>query len=361
MGVDGRPKHVLEARLHAIWCATLATQNIAVGDSFVELGGDSRTAGTLCARLREAFGLDIPLSVVVEHPTIERMAGYLRQRDVCTSSSLLPIQPHGSLPPLFCVHPLLGAAHCYDGLSQHLGPEQPVIAFQSRGFDSADAPLRTIEAMAAEYLREMRTMQAHGPYQIAGLSMGVTVVFEMARQLTAAGEALSLVALLDGKCLEDGDAVADVTDDDLIRAEVPFMLEDAEHFAPGAAARFKDLDQDQQIERMLRIFAHVGTAPKGVTVDQFRRVLLVRALNRRARSAYRAQPYDGDVTLVTSSLASDADPAMGWRRFVRGRLDVDVIPGTHASCMWEPGVAALAALLKNRMAQSIAGSGARVR
>ena len=51
--------------------------------------------------------------------------------------------------------------------------------------------------MAAAYLAEIRELQPEGPYMLGGYSGGGLVAFEMAHQLTAAGQAVALVVMFD--------------------------------------------------------------------------------------------------------------------------------------------------------------------
>jgi thioesterase domain-containing protein len=54
-----------------------------------------------------------------------------------------------------------------------------------------------IEALAAHYIEEVRRAQPNGPYFLIGYSWGGLVAYEMAQQLTASGEVVELVALVD--------------------------------------------------------------------------------------------------------------------------------------------------------------------
>src|SRR5262249_52484956 len=51
--------------------------------------------------------------------------------------------------------------------------------------------------MARDYIAELRTVQATGPYLLGGFSGGGITAYEMARQLMAAGETIALLVLLD--------------------------------------------------------------------------------------------------------------------------------------------------------------------
>jgi len=64
----------------------------------------------------------------------------------------------------------------------------------------------SLEELAALFLAEVRVAQPEGPYSLAGHSFGATVCLEMAKQAEAAGETISLVALLDPRTLLRVDA-----------------------------------------------------------------------------------------------------------------------------------------------------------
>ena len=63
-----------------------------------------------------------------------------------------------------------------------------VIGIQARGLAGKDPTHTTVEAMAAEYLREVKARQPDGPYNLCGYSFGGLVAFEMARRLRESGD-----------------------------------------------------------------------------------------------------------------------------------------------------------------------------
>src|SRR5207237_2136258 len=83
----------------------------------------------------------------------------------------------------------------YVNLARHLGAEQPVYGFRSRGLDGKDEFAR-LEEMAAQYIADMRIVQPRGPYHLGGYCFGGSVAYEMARQLSAQGEQVGLLALI---------------------------------------------------------------------------------------------------------------------------------------------------------------------
>jgi acyl carrier protein len=58
----------------AIWAEVLGTDRVGIHDSFWDLGGHSLLATKVLVRLRRALGVDLPLQMLFEHPTLEAFA-----------------------------------------------------------------------------------------------------------------------------------------------------------------------------------------------------------------------------------------------------------------------------------------------
>ena len=165
---------------------------IGVRDNFFELGGHSLLAVRLFVEIEKTIGRRLPLATIFQAPTIEQLAGILRQEEWSESqfslwstypSSVVPFQPNGSKPPLFWFN--WGP---WDfRLPRYLGSDQPVYGLQHQSQDGHRALYTSIEEMAAHYIKEMRTVQAKGPYFLGGLCIGGMVAFEMAQQLQKQG------------------------------------------------------------------------------------------------------------------------------------------------------------------------------
>ncbi|HEV3048979.1 MAG TPA: phosphopantetheine-binding protein, partial [Longimicrobium sp.] len=69
------PRTEVEVRLAGIWAEVLRVRQVGVHDHFfTDLGGHSLLATQLASRVRDAFGVELPLSRVFERPTVARLA-----------------------------------------------------------------------------------------------------------------------------------------------------------------------------------------------------------------------------------------------------------------------------------------------
>jgi thioesterase domain-containing protein/acyl carrier protein/NRPS condensation-like uncharacterized protein len=192
------PLDEFEQKLTQIWEEVLEFRPIGRTHNFFELGGHSLLAVQLFSQIERVFGRTLSLSTLLQSPTIEQLANLLRQEE-CTNAwhSLVPIQPNGSRPPLFCMHGGGLNILIFRELSDALGPDQPLYGLQAKGLDGNAEPHFRIEDMATDYIHEMRTVQPHGPYFLAGLSNGGVIGLEIAQQLNRQGESIGLVAMFD--------------------------------------------------------------------------------------------------------------------------------------------------------------------
>ena len=69
------PKNALQRHILRLWEEILEISPIGITENFFMLGGHSLTATIFVSRLRSEIGIDIPLSTVFNHPTVEALAG----------------------------------------------------------------------------------------------------------------------------------------------------------------------------------------------------------------------------------------------------------------------------------------------
>ncbi|HEX7238660.1 MAG TPA: phosphopantetheine-binding protein, partial [Longimicrobiaceae bacterium] len=71
------PRDPNEERLAEIWASVLGAARVGVHDGFFELGGHSLLATRVVSRIREQWGVEVPLRAVFEGPTVAELARLL--------------------------------------------------------------------------------------------------------------------------------------------------------------------------------------------------------------------------------------------------------------------------------------------
>lgn len=190
------PEEKLVAR---IWEEALGIGQVDITDNFFEIGGHSLIAVQVMVRLEQVYGVKLPLSILFKYPTVQKLAHALKtgQFSVGEWNSLVPIKSSGKNTPLYIVHG--GGLNIlpFYAVAKHMDEEQPVYGIQAKGLDGVERPLTTVESIASQYVQELLKQNPHGPYLLAGYSLGGIIAYEMAKQLEALGKEVGKVILFD--------------------------------------------------------------------------------------------------------------------------------------------------------------------
>ncbi|MBG0824312.1 amino acid adenylation domain-containing protein [Planomonospora sp. ID91781] len=325
------PRTPAEERLCRLFAEVLGLDRVGADDGFFDMGGDSIAVLRLVSRARSE-GLEISPREVFARQTPEALAsgtpGGSTGREV-----LLPLRAAGGRPPLFCVHPGAGLGWPYSGLLRHLGPDQPVYAFQARALTEPGHTAPSIEAAALDYLERIREVQPRGPYRLAGWSMGGLIAHAMAVELRGRGEEVALLAMLDA-----------------YPGAGPGVVPEQDEVLSGLLAAIGYRGSGEADDIMAFVRAHGG---RYATLDE----PTLRAVHRHYRNGvkisreYAPRVFDGDVLFFTAARGrgAHAPAAADWKPYVTGAVVDHAVDCDHES-MLNPGpVAEIAALLRKEL------------
>jgi thioesterase domain-containing protein len=341
--VDERigPRDLLESELARIWEELLHVEP-DIRDNFFDLGGHSLLVVSLLARVERVTGKRLHVADIFKAPTIESLALLLREEVDLSSTPLVAIQPHGSLTPVFFVHPAGGSVGAYFALARALGSERPFYALEGTLAGNAR---RQVESVAMNYLEAIRTVQPDGPYLLGGWSSGGAVAFEMARQLQACGAGVALVVLLDSgpPGIVDADDTVSLLAGFAGNLGIAIDLVSEELLQSGT-----EIQLDWLLDQ-----AHRSQAlPADVGPDDLRRQFELYLADVAAVRNYH--PPAGSFPLLLLRAADEhkvPDTIARWSRLSSNKLEVHDVPGDHVTMMRVPHVATLAEFLRNRLAQ----------
>jgi acyl carrier protein len=99
------PRTPAEEVLAAIWAELLKVERVGVVESFFDLGGHSLLATRMVSRVRERFGVDLPLRAVFEHRTVEELARVVEEAEAAAQTGPVAEPAPG---PEASAHHLLG-------------------------------------------------------------------------------------------------------------------------------------------------------------------------------------------------------------------------------------------------------------
>jgi thioesterase domain-containing protein len=236
--------------------------------------------------------------------------------------SLVAVQPGNGRLPFYCVHGAGGNVLNFRDLAHGMDRSQPFYGLQAWGVDGERSPLATIEAMASAYLAEVTETQPRGPYLLGGYSGGGVVAFEMARRLSAAGERVSLLALIDTYFPKA--PLLPLT----LRSRLERLAKEGRSYVVTSLRRRM---ADRKRAKDLRLLD--GYLARGEKVPfALRDAHLVRSF-RRAAVLYEPAPWDGRATLFRAEEVPyayrAAGSAYGWDRVILGGVEAVPVPGSH--------------------------------
>jgi amino acid adenylation domain-containing protein len=177
------PRTPTEEVLAGIWADVLRLDRVGVDTSFFAIGGHSLRATQVVARIREVFGVGVPLRALFEDPTVAELATRVeaaRRAGVPAPPPVLPVRRAGPPPLSFAQERLWFLDRLQPGSAAYHAPA----GLRLRGVLHAEALERALGEIVRrhEVLRTTFAEAAGGPVQVIAPFAGFTLP---ARDLSA--------------------------------------------------------------------------------------------------------------------------------------------------------------------------------
>jgi len=329
------PETQTEETLATIWAKVLRLPRVGRNDNYFDIGGDSIRSIRVISLARKA-GLELAPTQLFRFQTLRELAaavdadrsGKTPENDY--GNSIVPLNQARRGDPLFCIHSGGGHVFFYQPLASALPPDRPVYAIQPSTLATGEALPASIEAMAADYLREIRKVRSRGPYHLLGTCFSNAVVLEIAHQLHAAGEEVGRLIFVDSG---------------------PTTLERHPEVKSPTMTNAVNILKNRNWRKLRRAFYrrwfYVRQAI-GATVEteEQKQVRLTTAGLYQLYFQYDWKPISAPITLIRSTeFAARPDKAFHirqWTELAARGLDVRVTPGTHLNLFASPQAGGLA-------------------
>ncbi|VBN00878.1 thiotemplate mechanism natural product synthetase [Burkholderia pseudomallei] len=373
-----------QAALVALWQELLGVEQVGVDDDFFDLGGHSLLATQLISRVRDQYARSPTLGEFLEEPTIARIlraidhtggdtagdmsgdtAGDAPDVDETLRYCVVPMVKAGSGAPFFCIPGMGGNITQLLPLANALGADRPVIGLQYLGLDGKHAPHASVEAIAAHYVRCIRSVQPAGPYFLGGHSLGGKIAYEVARRLHAQGDAIGLVAMFDSAAPpysfvahQDDFAIAS-----MILGVFAYYAGKMEMMAGIDDARLRDAPRERLLAFMGERLAQFGVIQSQSDTSAIRGLFNVyrAAADFSARYAPPHEHLPLPILLVKATEPMPdgiklpeirETPAWGWENFTRLPVRTCEVAGNHYSCLMDGYVERIADALRDALASA---------
>jgi amino acid adenylation domain-containing protein/non-ribosomal peptide synthase protein (TIGR01720 family) len=352
------PRTEVEKKLAEIWEKLLGARQVGLHDNFFALGGHSLLVVQLMVEVQRLFGINISLRDVFMAPTLAELAAALKRGDLGTrNKNLIPVRPAGTQTPLFLVHALGGGVDYVADLAPFINADIPIYGLQATGFAPGEEPLTTIEEMAELYVDNIRELQPHGPYRVAGWSSGGTIAYEMARRLMERGAQVEFLGLLDTNysdrtTMDSENASPKDFDANFELIDVLSLMLDKEDL-DDVIQMAQTYDFETLIERSSHIMDKIAKQyPSVHTLDisALRRILRIRHATANAVLNYYLVSCSMPVCLFEARDAARPSGA-AWRRLLGDYLQVVPVQGTHHTMTSSENLKSLGAAITDTLAK----------
>ena len=193
-------------------------------ENFFELGAESLSLAQLIFHINRTYFVEVPINHFYNEPTFANLMRIInnehteefihisncirnsnqiiekldneRIKHLKNEYSLIKVKD-GTGTPLFIAPGMLGNAFLFVEFSRNLQVDNPVYIFEYPVRQDGSFVTHTMEELAAYFVTNIQQIQPNGPYQLAGISFGGRLIFEVARLLESDNQVIETLTIID--------------------------------------------------------------------------------------------------------------------------------------------------------------------
>lgn len=345
------PTDALQKQLVEIWAdlLQLPIDKIGIADNFFEIGGHSLLAVRLMARIAEMLYIELPISTLFEHATVQTLSARIEQVSSVdqdgSKGRLLTVHSGTGEHDLFFVPGAGGNPMVFYPLGSHCD-KSSLFAFEAQGLDGHDTPLLRVEELADQYVAALLEKTNRQSFTLGGYSFGGKIAFEMAMKLSTIGYEVDRLILFDA-------LIPDHEPEKLSGDESEVMCKIAELFAhmngknvPIQSDSIRQLEESDKFEEIHRELIVNGLE---VTLSQIRGFINVYKANLQC--TYKPEIRVKSTFDVLHFIATHTDDSLknhhfDWSPYTEGAVTTYMLGADHFSILQEPYATKIASKLR---------------
>jgi hypothetical protein len=316
--------------LEGWWQEILGLETIPATSSFFDLGGHSLLVVRLLARIRNRWNVEIGISTIYEHATLDRLSAYVSGRIAASAAvtatedwRIMRLTTEGTGTPLMAVNnAATGLA-----LSRGFTAARPTTCIRlSDPEHGLKDPSLSFPDIAKAYAEVARAAQPEGPYLLFGNCVHGNLAIEVARLLKRDGATIAGVVMKDvwEPAYTEG-VIANR------RLHMISRLHDFRYRLGQVRKGLMSWSAMLGSYRIVRMTGLLQLASKLGLIDRVRNTDLEEqqeqfvALLTAARNRHRPEPVDFPLLHIVTGITPQGrglSPSIGWDALARDRLKV---------------------------------------
>lgn len=344
-----------ESMITSIWEQLLGYDNINLDDDYFDLGGDSLKAIRIIEALREQLNHPVPMTYLVEYPTIRQLANAVNEGEPSSNGRIVvPLNSVKGHHQLLLLPGTGGSVMYLTELARDLGGlGYECIGLQALGHDPKGLPRTAIEDIAADNLLALGTIDSQ-EVTLIGHSLGSWTGLEMAKQLRDGGQKPPHLIVLDAAAPAERptDELQGWSDSQWLQSAAENIFATFNLTNPLIDDQLVDRSWNDLISLLHLTMVEMNLLPEGSNSEFVGEI--VGAFKSQSQIIY-SPPAEKitNISLVRANqqLASFVngipdvfirDPAWGWFQYALGKVKIKTCEGNHLNMVSKGNSASLA-------------------